>query len=530
MHGTPTAAAAGGARGSQLRAGLPSGSPGKRLARNVGWLTIARFSDIALNAVFLALVLRALDITEAGKYYAILSFLYLVMLIPEMGMDQALVRMVSKAPHRAAELLGAAVVIRNLVAVVAIGVVAIGTFVAGWESDVRMATIIGAVYVLADFAVKTNNAIYLAFEQTRYELILTLCYAILSVPFVIIALNIAPSVSMVFAAMAPANLITTALGWVITSRRFVKPIFRWDPPVWKEMMGLCLSIGLTHGTYAVYGRIDTQMLLYLTPGGGAMAKTAVAIYNTAFNLVRRGIPLQSIVARPLLPIAVRAAGSPEQLRQIHRFGFTLFLLISVPVCVGIAASSHLLLHLLTGHRAVQYAEAAPLLVFLSVLLLTSFASASFRVIMIALSMQRLMLLHAVIMVVINIILDAILIPYFGRHGIGTWWGPAIGSLVAELYLTAAYLILSSRRVGCFPDWSKMVRILLAGAAMGAAMVVTGRFHMLAALLVGPIVYGVVVLASGAFRPRDLKRLRQQRGRRGEAPSAEAVVEEEGMSV
>src|SRR5215468_1407179 len=65
-----------------------AGTP-RRYLRNVLAIGVARGSDMFFAFVWLAIVNRKLGAVAMGKYYGIVSLIFLVTIIPEMGMDQA---------------------------------------------------------------------------------------------------------------------------------------------------------------------------------------------------------------------------------------------------------------------------------------------------------------------------------------------------------------------------------------------------------------------------------------------------------
>lgn len=513
MTQTSPPAASGGAAADVPAAGRAAG---RRFARNALALGIARFSEIALAFVFIRILNSELGAVVMGKYYAIIALIFTVIIIPEMGMDQALVRLTSRNPQNAPTYLGVAIVVRNFLAVIAVGVIVATAYLGHYDAEMRTAILVGCAWILSDLMLSTNYAVYLAFEKTHFETILTLLLNILIIPCTLYALHHGWGLVGVFIATGAANVVTAICGWILTTKYFVKPVFKWVPALWKEMLELCFTIGFTRGTRMIYGRIDTLLLQRLTPGGPAVAFTVIAIYNTAYNLVRKAVPLQSILARPLLPIASRAVDQPDLLKMLHKKAFKMLLLASVPACAMIFGASHLLVKILTGGRFEQFAPAVPLLAFLSVLLLTSFASSSIRVVMVALNMQKFLLSQGLVMIGINFVLDLVLIPYFGAQG-RAWWGPAVASLLAELYLTGVLLVVVSRRVGAFPDLGDCVKIVAGGGLMVGVMwamsqVVSGRIGVLAGLALAPAVFAAFIVGTKAVRREEIAFFRRGGGR------------------
>jgi O-antigen/teichoic acid export membrane protein len=514
----------------------PNGLHGRRSrGRGYRWnaasIAVARGADMAFAFLWLGIVNRHLGAAAMGKYYGLVSLIFLVTIIPKLGLDQALVRLTSRRPENAPMYLGVSLVARNVLAVLAISIVALTAIFSHWDRETSWAAVVGCVWIIADLAVDTNCAVYLAFERTHYEALLSLLYNGLTIPFTLLALRRSTSLVAIFGALAAANVVTMIVGWFITTRRFVKPVLRWDPALLKEMLSLTFTIGFSRGTRVLYGRIDTQLLLYLLPGGTAALETArfvaISIYNTAYNLVKRAVPLQAVLSRPLLPIMARAVDHPEQLQTAHKKTFKMLLALSVPACVMIASSSRLAVHFLAGARFREFQPAVPLMAFLAVLLLTTFATSGVRVVMVALEMQRFLLKQAIVMVCINFVLDCVLIPVFARHPVhwlgitwGPWWAPAIASLVAELYISTACMIVVSRRVGCYPSLRDALRIGMAGIFMAVAMRLSAHVWIFLPFLVGPLVYAVALVTIGGVRPKELAMFRRKGGGRRRALEAQ----------
>jgi O-antigen/teichoic acid export membrane protein len=321
----------------------------------------------------------------------------------------------------------------------------------------------------------------------------------------------------VFAAMAAANVVTVIVGWAITTGKFVRPRLAWDKALVKEMLHLCLSIGFSRSTRVLYWRIGTMLMLALVPGSAQAKYYAIGIYNTASNLIRKAATFQSTVARPLLPIAARAIDDRARLQLLHKMSFKMLLLVSVPMCGVAMAASPILIQWLSGRHfhsqadGLGFAPAVPLLAFSGLMLLTTYALSSVRVMVVALEMQSFLLKHSIIMLVINIVLDVILIPVFARFN-AAWWAPAISALVAELYVALVLLVAVSRRVGAYPDAGDALRILFCGALMVAAGWYAGTVWPPAPFIVAPLVYVLAIVLTRSVRGEELAMLR---GRRGE---------------
>jgi O-antigen/teichoic acid export membrane protein len=482
-----------------------SGPVGGRYLRSVTWLGLAKVFEMGLSLLFIALITRRLGVAEMGKYYAIRSLVSLLSIVPEMGLDGAFVRLVSRTPERAREYLGVALVVRNTLSLVALAIILTASVLARRESDIAHATLLAALYMLTDLAVSTNNSVFLVCQKTQYELVLSIFFGVLSIPFVLGALSFLPGVVGLFAGLAVANALTMILGWVITTRQFLRPVFTWTPALWREMLGLTMTIGLMRGSRVAYDRVDTQLLLALIPGAASARYAAVAIYNTAYNLVRRTAPLQTILARPLLPLASRAADDVGRLRVLHRRSFTLFLLMGVPSALLLSFGAPFVIRQLTGRQAAAYAPASPLLAFLSLLLLTTFASSSTRVVLSGLGLQRYLLRQGLTVLAINVVLDVVLIPLFARSG-AAWWAPAVASVCAECYALAVLLLEAHRRIGIFPDGRDASCIALGGVCMAGSMVLAARVAPAAAFVIGPVVFAVVAFATGIVRRTTGRRL------------------------
>ncbi len=334
----------------------------------------------------------------------------------------------------------------------------------------------------------------------------------LNIPFTMVALREGYGLVGVFGAMAAANVVTVIVGWAITTGKFVKPKLQWDKALVKEMLHLCFTIGFSRSTRVLYWRIDTMFLLALVPGSSEMKYYAISIYNTASNLIRKAATFQSTVARPLLPIAARSIDDPDRLQLLHKKAFKMLLLVSVPMC-GIAMSAApILIHWLTGRHFrtegadLGFAPAVPLLMFYGLMLLTTYALSSVRVMIVALEMQSFLLKHSIIMLLLNAGLDAVLIPLFARYDLA-WWGPAVASFIAELYISLVLLFAVSKRVGAYPDTGDTLRILFCGALMVAAGWYAGTFWPPLPFLVAPLVYILAVILTRAVRREEINMLR-----------------------
>jgi O-antigen/teichoic acid export membrane protein len=223
----------------------------------------------------------------------------------------------------------------------------------------------------------------------------------------------------------------------------------------RQLLGWALPLGFSFLLGVLYWRADIVLLSKLSTQG------QVGIYGLAYKMVDGLAVLGQFVLITLIPEFARLADQSERFNQIFEKSLRAMLVGALAICVPVVLFATQIADVLGGQA---FDEAGPVLQLLMVGVGLGLISAAVSQAIISKNEQKKLVPLTLWMLAANIPANVILIPIWGARG----------SALAFAFSEAVHLIVICwlyRRIAPFPKVRGTARILLAGAAMCAALVV-----------------------------------------------------------
>lgn len=278
--------------------------------------------------------------------------------------------------------------------------------------------------------------------------------------------------------------------------------------LWRRLRA---SVAMSYASVMVtiYGSIDQVMVGYLSTAYDA------GEYAAAYRIPNAvGTFAGSWFAVIFPHSAVLGESDPGRLRHDAGRLLSVVALFALPL----AACTPFVAHgLMTAAFGVSYGAAGTAFALLTVAIALSLFDSTLVTLLMGVGRERAYASIITVTVVLNIAINAVMIPVLGRDG------AAIDTIVSEL-VGAALLIRTVRRSlgGIDVEWMRLLRI---GAAVVPAVValvaVPGSVSVWLRIVVGAAVYGVAVVATGGVAVRELRSVFARRAPRPMHEVAEA---------
>lgn len=245
----------------------------------------------------------------------------------------------------------------------------------------------------------------------------------------------------------------------------------------------------------------------------------IAFYSVSFGLANNLLVIpRTFGSATGITLMVEAGRAPERIRSIVNHASRYLLLIALPVHLGAAAITRQAIGVAYG---VKYAGAVPVLVVASILSIARAFQEIPETLMRAADRQKQLLIWLTITGVVNLALDAVLIPRYAA--VGAAWGNGLSQ--------AFGIVAAWRQARRFYDFSfpvsAAVRLgvaacMMAAAAYGIGRAVPGLVGVALAVLTAIPLYVVVVKLVGGLEASDRMRLAPI-GRRLPVPLRDAYL-------
>lgn len=474
-----------------------SAAPGlaTRALRNTALMLAARTASrlIALVTVFAA----AAGLGDAlfGRMQLAITIGAIVSIVVDLGFNNLYVREAARKPEELDRYLRNVLSSRLLLAVIAFVVLAAGLALYGLD-DLLAASF--ATMALSAYANVLRSTFY-ATGRLGYEAVAILVEAAVLLGLTLAGVRAHAGVAWYLWAYAASYAVScTYFAIVITVRRIARLGWQFEPAFFVEWLKLSLPFAATFFLTTIYFKSD-QPILKLFRSFEEVGWYAFAYKPFEALLFIPGTMLN--VVFPVLGIYYRQSNDRFML-AVARF-YKGLLALGWPASLGVL----LLAPGINGlfDRSHRFGPAAAALSVLGAGIFLMFITTAFVGALNASDRQHLFMWAAALTLVANVVLNFLLIPRFG------YLGAAWATNLTEAVLLAIGWWLVAREVGRVPLHRLSWRIVLAGLVMALPLwfmrTWTG-WHVLIAILVGSVVYGVTVLAIRAFDAEEMAMLRR----------------------
>jgi O-antigen/teichoic acid export membrane protein len=464
------------------------------MARNAGFLAVARISTQAGSAVLFFAITRTLGFEQLGLYAAAISF-FQIIAISGGAASTYLVREVARRP----ELTGRYLVHLNALALIGGGALAILGTGAIWlfkgDSPIMLPVAIAGIGVAPSIVATIQEGVFIAHGRTKLQAIISLVSAVAGIVCGLAVLLAGEGVSALLIVFVAIQILGLALGRVFI-RRFIRPErAHFELETARQLareMKVFLGSGLLSGLFA---RPEALVLALLS------TPAQVGYYSAALKVVDVWQFVPSTIMQTAFPALSRAfAENRSQALSIQHHALRVLLLLSVPVGIGTLV--------LAPEIAALYGDAAgssvDVLRILGLnLTLYSLVEVFWRVLSARGEQSRVLRIQA-FTTVTRLASGCLLVTFFG----------AVGAAIATVANITLYLVLTGRaierdgtRIGLGAvAWRPAIAATISA---GAAFWSVEHLDVTVAVMIGLAVYLGVAWRLGAVGRADVNALRRR---------------------
>lgn len=467
------------------------------LARSISWLTLGQVATWALSLVWTVYVPRRLGSAQVGIFTLSAAVGGVLMVIIGLGMRPLLVREIASHPERAPRLVGAAIILRALFSVPALGVALILVWVGPFHGEEATAILLGWCACLLAALIEPVGAGFQGLEKMRY-----LTYAGVVGSF----LGTVSGIVLVILGVRAIGLLLSGLAIAVLTGgltlAWARPHFRIDLRVTRQDLRTLLVRSLPYWSFAafftIYLWIDSLML------GAMTTSTVLGWYGVPTRLFGTLLFIPNILTMAWLSQLARAhaRGGMEKLLRAARPAIEATIVLSLPVCVGAVLVANPLIRALYGPG---FNESGPVFAILALCVVPMYLNMMANQVMVARDQQVVWTKMMVLASIVNPAANLFLIPYFqrtqGDGAIGAAWAMVITEVI--LAAIAIYLIRDAftRKMGF-----RIARAGLATAAMGGLVVLGLRADLAVAMLSGIVSFPLLALVLRVVTPEERRHL------------------------
>lgn len=471
------------------------------VARNSIYGLLALGIDKGVFMVIVLALARHLGTADFGRYAFVMTYVAVLQIVTEAGLEMVLVRRVSQEPKQRDRLLANGLAMRLLSGTVAWAVAVACVPLIADTGYVGVTLLAGSCLVWNAWT--AYKILYRSLLRIEYLLLLITFNALATGLGVLVVIMTRRQLTAAVAASAVGSAASLPfavwLGW-----RYFRVRLRCEPQLWRAIIREALPLGLNAFLVSMLLRIGPLLLVRLR------GPEEVAYFSAASKLVEAFLFLPEVPMLTVFPMmAALRREQTGRLANLTRIVTKWIVVLLLPVVLAVGGLSDSLLRLLYGQR---FASAESVLVIL--VWATGFAAtgAVWIGVLTTLGQQRSLLRLYGVATAVNVALAWALIPPLG--GVGAALAALTAAAVSQALLvwlpaTAAYIRPAA--IAVIPAF------LIAGA-----LAVTARLlpvPPLAGTAVALAVYAFAVVATGVIGPQERAFARRLFGRAITTPGA-----------
>jgi O-antigen/teichoic acid export membrane protein len=487
-------------------AAVPGAAAGNQhgLVRNTLYLTLAQVVTIPISVAANALAGRYLGAEEFGYLYLASTLCAFAILPLEWGQQGSVPALVARDRPRAGVYLGTALVWRSLMAVLISGVLALICLALGYDRGVRWAVGLSfPLAVLTSFAAGFKDTIR-GFERTDIPSIAHVAQQVVTLVVIAPVLFLGGHLrALVLANIVVAGLTVFYLRWASRpiglgplkyERSALKPLFSLGTPF--VFFGLAMVL---------QPNINATFLSKLVPA------QVIGWFGVSQRLVGLLIFPASALIGALYPTLCRLHQEDrEEFVRVSRNSLYGVSLVAIPAAVGCGFFPELGVSIFGSS---EFAGATDHLRLMSVFVFLVYLSMPLGTLILAAERQRAWTLVQCICLVVSLVGNPFLIPYFQRRMGNGAMGTCATLVISELLVVVCGIALSPRGVFDRQLYKSLLLAGLAGAAMAGVALLTKTISLFLAVPAALLAYGVVAWFSGAIQPSTIDMIKGFVGRR-----------------
>lgn len=468
------------------------GSASRRdVGRNMKPFAVAQVSVRMLGLVVVVMVVRLLSTEDFGRYTVALALSSMVTIPVESGMGGFIVREGTQWPDRMGIVLGHVMALQAFLGLAAVGVSAAVGVVLNYDAETLTTTVLLTLAGVAAIITRSQMAVLVSLKRARpYAMYTTMQAFVLTILTLVAAFAGGGPVGIAVAALS-TSVLSFPAGQVLLRRHWtLKMRFR------REGLRRTFTVSVAYaasklGT-AVLTYIDAVMLQAIS-GNGAAAQ-----YGAAYRLSLAVRLAPQIYSDSLSqPVARLARTDRAQLADLFNRAASQLFMLAVPIALGGLLLAEPLMTTIFGDR---YAEAAPVVALLLLTLLVQFPRQAVIQSALALGLERRVALAYLATIVVNVSVNALLIPTYGPLG-------AAIAMVVSVPVFSGFMARQLGKAGIplriDARWAKAV---VAGLAMSAVVLLTADLPLLMPIILGAAVYATALVALNTLDEEDLEML------------------------
>lgn len=433
------------------------------LSRSIAWNTLiyalGKSGAIIVGLLSFALLTRYLGAVGFGHYRTVLNYLGTASIVTNLGLYPIVLRELSQEQAPQSYILGNAVALRLVTAIISLLLAAGLAYLLPYDAVVHQGMLAG---ILGFVALEGTHVMLAVFQQHLRQWQAALAEIIgagVTLIAVGIVIHLHAGVVAAVGAMVIGHLAWFACAWYL-AHRLVPFRLRWVGKEWRRLVRTALPLAGVQILNLMYLRVDVVILSLYQPAAD------VGVYGVASKILEMGMTLPYMFAGLVMPLLSRHAHRHPA--AFRRYVSTAFDVLAIAACGAAVVFYAFAPYLIAWIGGAEFQAATAVLQLFSVAIGMYCLSSILIFAVTALGQQRLMMWGYAVAAALSFLVYMLFIPKF------SYFGAALGRLLAEVIVTVSTATIVARSMGGMPSLTTLLKALV------ASLLTLGLLRLLAA--------------------------------------------------
>jgi O-antigen/teichoic acid export membrane protein len=468
----------------------------RKIAYNVIFSSVAKVAATALALVGIGFITRYLGKDGFGDYSTVLAFFAFFSALADLGLYSISTREISRPGSDEKKILGNVFTIRMAVSLFILVISPIVVIFFPYSPAVKTGIIISA---LAYFF-SSGYSVLIGLFQKRLAMDKVATGELIGKIGQLLVVIIAVKNNLGFFFIVGSLFVNMLISFLVIffwSRKYLVFGPKFDFPAWKKFLKESYPVGISAIIVFAYFKLDTILLSILK------TSSDVGIYNAAYKVLENVVFFPAMFIGLVMPLMSRYIfHEREKFITIADKTFKIFIIITVPLVIGILFFSKNIVYLIGG---AEFSESAGVLRILSLAMAFVFFGNFFTNIIIAGNLQKRLMKILFFCAIFNVSLNLVLIPRF------SYWGAAVTSTLTEFLVVVLSGFLCWKLLRYRPSPHKITAIFISAAAMVAFLYFFSSLDFVVSAIAGSTIYFISLWVFRAISAEEISSLISRKG-------------------
>lgn len=471
----------------------------QRIAKNTGFLAISQVITTILGFFSLIYIARYLGEAGFGKYSFALTFVGFFAIMASLGMDNYIIQEIARNKEQTSKYLTNISAIKLLLSFLTFGSIVLAINIMDYPQDTTFIVYLFGIYMILTSFSKTFRSIFQAYERMEYDAIVTVIEKTALVSLILFVLFSGYGLIELAYVHIFAEIIVVTLSFSIVLIKITNPKPTIDFSLWKTLIIGSIPFGLNGIFGILFFHIDTVMLSILS------GDVAVGIYNAAYNPLLALSIIPNVFIPALYPVMSRYFISSKASLEIFTVLSSRYMaIIGFPIAMGCFVLANQFIELFYDDKFSASVIAFQILAFF---IPVRFVSSITGTLLTSINRQSKRTLCVGFSAMLNIVLNAIMIPYM------SYVGASVATVLSEVVLYFLFGYFINRYYKNVKLYTHFIKPLVASLMMGGFVFYFRDINMVLLIILAAFVYFVILLLLRTFTQED-KDIFKQVAKRG----------------